>query len=393
MSHRVERQIYGVGYREAAAFKDTYGGEPGHVFIECMRIVPERVTSDTVLVFSHPVGGGGFLPAITQFARDGHHVLFVNTRYRGNDSALIMEKCLLDLGAGIKDAKERFGYTKVVLGGWSGGGSLALYYQEQAEHATVATTPAGDPVDLAGAGLLPGDAIMLMAAHVSRSVTLTEWMDPSIVDELDPNVRETEFNLYDPHNPHRPPYDGEYLARFRGAQVARNRRITDWVKGELDARIHADGPGAERGFVVHGTMADPRWLDPAVDPNDREPGTCYLGDPRVVNMGPVGLARFCTLRSWLSQWSFDASRANGVLNARNVSCPVLVIGNTADNACTPSHTYRLFDAVGHKNKELHEIKGATHYYAGQPKHCADAIAVCTQWLERKGISRVESNAG
>ena len=59
-------------------------------------------------------------------------MLFVNTRYRGNDSALIMEKCLLDLGAGIKDAKERFGYTKVVLGGWSGGGSLALYYQEQA---------------------------------------------------------------------------------------------------------------------------------------------------------------------------------------------------------------------------------------------------------------------
>ncbi len=74
MAHRVERQIYGVGYRETAAFKDTYGGEPGHVFIECMRIIPERVASDTVLVFSHSVGGGGFLPAITQFARDGHHV-------------------------------------------------------------------------------------------------------------------------------------------------------------------------------------------------------------------------------------------------------------------------------------------------------------------------------
>ena len=71
MAHRVERQIYGVGYREAAAFKDTYGGEPGHVFIECLRIIPEGVKSDTVLVFSHPVGGGGFLPAITQFARDG----------------------------------------------------------------------------------------------------------------------------------------------------------------------------------------------------------------------------------------------------------------------------------------------------------------------------------
>ena len=103
--------------------------------------------------------------------------------------------------------------------------------------------------------------------------------------------------------------------------------------------------------------------------------------------GPVGLARFCTLRSWLSQWSFDESRANGVNNARNVSCPVLVIGNTADNACTPSHTHRLFDAIGHADKELREISGATHYYAGQPKHCAQAIDVCTDWLGRKGFVR------
>jgi hypothetical protein len=134
MAAPVARHIYGVSYTETAAFKDTYGGEPGHVFIECMLIAPENTRSDTVLVFSHPVGGGGFLPAINALAKAGHHVLFVNTRYRGNDSALIMEKCLLDLGAGIKDAKKRFGYTKVILGGWSGGGSLSLYYQEQADH-------------------------------------------------------------------------------------------------------------------------------------------------------------------------------------------------------------------------------------------------------------------
>jgi len=384
MAHTVARQIYAVTYRETAAFKDTYGGEPGHVFIECMRIIPENVESETVLVFSHPIGGGGFLPAITQFARAGHHVLFVNTRYRGNDTALIMEKCLLDLGAGIKDAKQRFGYRKVVLGGWSGGGSLALFYQEQAERTTIETTPAGDPVDLKGAGLVPGDAIMLMAAHVSRAVTLTEWLDASIIDELDLRPRDVELNLYDPMNPNRAPYSESYLARYRLAQLARSRRITAWVRDELAARIKADGPGAERGFVVHGTMADPRWLDPAVDPNDREPGTCYLGDPRIVNMGPVGLARFCTLRSWLSQWSFEESRANGLKNAQHVSCPVLVVGNTADNACTPSHTHRLFDAVWHKDKEMREIKGATHYYAGQPKHCAEAIGVCSEWLARKG---------
>ncbi len=35
----------------------------------------------------------------------------------------------------------------------------------------------------------------------------------------------------------------------------------------------------ERGFIVHGTMADPRWLDLSVDPSDRELG-CYLGGIR-----------------------------------------------------------------------------------------------------------------
>jgi len=136
--------------------------------------------------------------------------------------------------------------------------------------------------------------------------------------------------------------------------------------------------------VVHGTMADPRWLDPMVDPNDRVPGTCYLGDPRVVNMGPVGLARFCTLRSWLSQWSFDESRAHGQKNGANVRCPVLVIGNTADNACTPSHTARLFDAIGHADKKRIDIAGATHYYAGQPEQSALAARHCAEWFEQRG---------
>ncbi len=129
-------------------------------------------------------------------------------------------------------------------------------------------------------------------------------------------------------------------------------------------------------------MADPRWLDPAVDPNQRRPGWCYLGDPRVVNDGPVGLARFSTLRSWMSQWSYDRSPGNGISCAQRVSVPVLVVGNLADDACTPSHTRRLFEAVGHDRKELVEIDGATHYYFNQPQQLAEAVGTCTDWLGR-----------
>jgi len=81
-------------------------------------------------------------------------------------------------------------------------------------------------------------------------------------------------------------------------------------------------------------------------------------------MSRVGLARFSTLRAWLSQWSYDDARGDGVDCGPDIAVPALVIGNLADDACTPSHTRRLFEAIGHPDKEIHEIPGATHYYAG-----------------------------
>ena len=118
--HQVERRAYGVGYAEASAFKDTYGGAEGMVFLECYQLVPRDVPSDTVLSFSHPVGGGAYLPMVTQLARCGNHVIYANSRYRGNDSALIREKVVLDLAAAIRHAREKLGYERIVLGGWDG---------------------------------------------------------------------------------------------------------------------------------------------------------------------------------------------------------------------------------------------------------------------------------
>lgn len=384
-SDKVIRKPYMIGFQEQAAFKDTYGGDVGWVFIEAMQIRPAERESNTVIVFSHPIGGGSFLPVMTALAGAGHHVVYINTRYRGNDSALIMEKCLSDLAAGIRDLRQRFGYERVVLGGWSGGGSLALFYQEQAETPTVRSTPAGDPPDLSQQEFVAGDALFLVAAHVSRAATLTEWIDASILDENEPFRRDPELNLYDPANPNQPPYSKSFLSRYRAAQVARNRRITAWVEAQLDELRGAGRENEERGFVVHGTMADPRFLDPTIDPNERLPGQCYLGDPRIVNDGPVGLARFCTLRSWLSQWSLDRTHAHGERNAANTHVPTLVVGNGADDACTPSHTQRLYDAIPHGDKEIHTIARATHYYMGQPEQLGQCIALYTEWLRKHDL--------
>ena len=384
MSERpaVTRTPVTIVSRDPSAFKDTYGGAVGLVATGATLIRPQT-PSDTVLVTMHPIGGTGGLPVMRLFAEAGVHILAADSRYRGVDNALIMEKVALDLGAAVRHAREKLGYANVILLGWSGGGALSAFYQAEAEQPSITHTPAGDPLSLVDARMIPADGIILMAAHVSRHGTLTEWLDAAILDELDPDRRDASLDLYG--ETVRPPYADAFLDLYRAAQEARNRRITAWVKDRLETLRRRGRPNDEFGFVVHGTMADPRWLDPTVDPNDRAPGVCYLGDPRVVNMSPIGLARFSTLRSWLSQWSLDDARADGPRCLSRVKAPVLVINNSADDACTPSHARRLFEAVAHDDKRFHEIAGATHYYQDQPELGAQAVGRVKAWLEDHGF--------
>ena len=93
-------------------------------------------------------------------------------------------------------------------------------------------------------------------------------------DELNPDDRDVELDIYDPRNPNQPPYSHEYIARYRAAQLARMRRITAWVKDTLAELKKRNTGEMERPFIVHRTLADPRFLDPALDPNDRRPGWC-----------------------------------------------------------------------------------------------------------------------
>ena len=378
-----ERIAYVVGFAENATYSDVYGGGGAVVGLDCHLLRPVDKPSDTLIVFMHPVGGGMYLPMVRELARAGHHVLWANSRYRGADYALIMEKVACDLGEAICDARDRLGYSNIVLAGWSGGGSLSMWYQALAESGTgITDTAAGDPYNVNADRLPPANAVMMLAAHVSRHRIFTEWLDPSIQDETKPSQRDPELNLYDSRNPNQPPYSAEFLERFAEAQIARNRRITGWVKEKLATIRASDEPYAEFAFTVHGTMADPRWLDPDIEPSDRKPGVCYLGDPKVVNDGPVGLARFCTLRSWLSQWSYDDARCDAIASGSRISVPVLVVGNTADDACTPSHTTRLFESVGHDRKKIHMVQGATHYYTGPDgrKHLKEASGVIGEFI-------------
>ena len=382
-----ERRPLIVSFEEPSEFAEVYGfvGSQGMVFLEGQLLIPTDIPSKTILLFMHPATTLNLMPMPKAMASAGVHVMCCGSRYAKNDSALIMEKVIADLGAYIRYAKEQLGYEKVVLVGWSGGGSLAITYQAEAQNPQITSLPSGEPYDTKKLGLIPADAIMSIAAHLSRAETLTEWIDPSVEYELNPSLRRCDLDIYDDDNPNQPPYSDEFLNYFRREQIARNRRITQWVKETLADLKRQNTGEYERGFVVHRTMADPRWLDPMVDPNDRKPKTCYLGNPKVVNVGPVGMARFSTLRSWLSQWSYDDSNARTEVNAGRITSPAIVIENTADDATPASHPKKIFDFLASTDKEFHKIKGATHYYQGQPEKLQDVVNLCLNWLKRQDL--------
>jgi dienelactone hydrolase len=300
-----------------------------------------------------------------------------------------MENALLDLGACVRDARERLGYKNVILAGWSGGGSLMAGYQAEAERKQIARTAAGEYTPLADTELPPADGLLLMAAHRSRHVLVTEFLDPSITDEDHPDDRDPALNIYDPANPDKPPYSPAYVARYRAAQIQRNRRITRRARDRLAALRERGRPDDEYCFVVQGTMADPRWVDRTVDPNDRRPNWSYLGDPRIANDGPAGLARFTTLRGWLSQWAYDTAQVDAVQAAPRITVPVLTIMNSADDACPPSHLHDFHAALPDGHKELHVIDGANHYFSGdgqQRAHLDTAASYVRDWARQNGLS-------
>jgi pimeloyl-ACP methyl ester carboxylesterase len=376
-----------IVHREQRVRKDVYGAIDDNVVLHA-QLLRGATPSDTALIVMHPIGAPAWLPVFAQLARAGHHIIACASRYSAGDAPLEMENVILDLGACIKDAKERLGYGKIVLLGWSGGGSLMAGYQAEAEKPVIKLSASGEETPLAGASLIAGDAIMLVASHRSRHHLLTGQIDPSVLDELDPDRRDLALDIYDPANPAQPPYSADFLAAYRAAQIARNRRISSWALEKLaglKAKGDADG---EYCFVVHRTMADPRWIDPTVDPNQRRPNWTYLGDPRVVNESASALARFNALRGWLSQWSYDHAQFDSVESGPRIGVPSMVMTAGADDACPPEHTNLMFDALGSADKIKVTIDGANHYFTGEDgkSHLKHAVRIISSWLAERGFA-------
>ncbi|GAB7142980.1 hypothetical protein LRC484719_15680 [Mycobacterium riyadhense] len=299
-----------------------------------------------------------------------------NTRFRGFESSFLLDHALVDIGVGVRWLREVQGVETIVLLGNSGGGSLMAAYQSQAVDPNV--TPLEGMRPAAGVTeLLAADGYVATAAHPGRPDVLTSWMDAAVVDENDPLATDPDLDLFNETNG--PPYSSEFVGRYRAAQVARNHAITGWAVGELK-RIRAAG-FSDRPFSVMRTWADPRMIDPSIEPTKRAPNQCYAGTPAKANRSAHGIAAACTLRNWLGMWSLRVAPTRAEPHLARIRCPALVINAEADTGVFPSDAQRIYDALASTDKRQASIN--TDHYFTTPGARDEQADMIVSWMAER----------
>ncbi len=68
-----------------------------------------------------------------------------------------------------------------------------------------------------------------------------------------------------------------------------------------------------------------------------------------------------------------------------MTVPMLAIEHSADDAVPQPHTQRIFDACASRDKSLVCLKGATHYFVGQPELLDQAAWLCINWMRDRHL--------
>ncbi|NMN94066.1 alpha/beta hydrolase [Antrihabitans stalactiti] len=365
-----------------------------------LRVVPHATT---VVTLMHPRQDLTHHVLVPELLARGFAVWTQGTRSVNNDVALVHEQALLDAAAGQRFLRDRR-FANVVTLGHSGGGTLFAFYHEQAglpPSERVAATPAGRPVDLAGADLPLPDGAIFMAPHPGQGALLMRLIDPSVIDETDPLAVDPELNPFSAENGFAEPpgsstYSPEFVDKYRAAQrdrIARLDAVALERVAEADTarrRFKATGDPADRRaalaprvLTVYRTDADLRFTDLSLSPNDRPYGSLFGRRPDLTNYGLVGFARFSTPDAWLSTWSGLSTNADFVRCAPHVTVPTLFVELSGDQACFPEDASAMTDALGADDKTFARLPG-THFggplRSGEPSGASLAAADIGAWL-------------
>jgi hypothetical protein len=369
----------------------------------------------TLICILHPRGDMTRHYAIPDLVRGGYAVFAQESRWPGNDVMASHEILLADVAAMMRTMRGR-GFEKVVLLGYSGGGSIYSFYQSQAVTPIgqrLTDTAAGDPFDLNGFDMPAADGIVFMASHLGAGKTLLNEIDPSLTDENDPLSLDPDLDMYDPRNGFKQPpsasqYASEFLARYRQAQCMRVARIDAIARGHIEEQRYfqevARQPDFEklstqsqtfvlrravlgRFMQVYRTDANPAVTDLSIHPSLRGYGSIMSVRPDLSNYTEAGFAKNLTPRAWLSLWSGHASRASVLDNLPKVGVPTLVLDYTGDSAIHPPNAEMIYASSPAADKTIAHVDG-DHF--GLPLPAAPdrggreaALKIVVDWLHAR----------
>jgi hypothetical protein len=337
--------------------------------------------------------------AARELARRGFVTLGMNSRFEGDEGAVVWEDLALDVKAGVELVKKQPGITKVVLFAHSGGGSIMACYQALAENGPAFAQGANKITQGTGqlANLPQADAVIFADAHLGIAVSTLRGLNAAVIDEENPG--ELEQGL-DPSNPgvQEEGPDGEmhfandFKERYIAAQADRMGRLIERAQAALaEAKsAGATNPGAQPFEIAGGRGMSPAELYPNTLDRSEKPRRFLQNDGSIVTQIAIstrprasanaaaggqrrggGGGRRMTLQSFLTAGSVRAANTlDGIdwcstnsttpCGAAAINVPVLV-------TAMGGHTFIrdgeiIFEATKSRDKEMIVIEGETHNF-------------------------------
>jgi hypothetical protein len=330
--------------------------------------------------------------ATRQLAQRGMIVLAVDTPYSNlAHHAQIWEDVPPHVGLGVSWLRGNTNVERIVLLGHSMAGPLMAFYQNLAEN-RLADLPAAD-------------AVILVDSHVGDAAATLTNIDPSVVDESNPGVRDPELDMFSAANGFDPAgarYPREFLARFFAAQSERFARLVKRATARLSAiaagqgmylddepfpfhcgnariwradlsllaatrqprlLLHADGSRTEQ--IVH-SMRPPSAAPSANTPPANQDGS------RTYATGMYGVsvrqflsthairttANYAITESSIDGIVWESSKTSTIPNIRGVTVPLLILAMTGHYFVAPDEF--IYECAASSDKQLAYVEGASH---------------------------------
>lgn len=353
----------------------------------------------TAIVVMHPRADFTHHYVIPRLVDAGVACLAANTRNPNNDVTTMHEEIVLDVASCVSYLKNKRGVKNVVLIGNSGGGALNGFYQAQAKAdkgGRIAKTPGGRRTSLNTVEMIPADGLVYISTHKGEGMIMNEIIDPSVVNELTPQLTDASLDMYDEKNGFQTPvlidgsdarwthYDETFVLKYRAAQIERVKRIDAIARAMISENERAEAlhndpdfkklaPERQREVLrreafepvmtIYRTMANLHYVDNHLDHSARDYGSIFSSRPDLMNWKFFGFGRQATPHAWLSTWSGVSSNANQLHDLPKITEPSLFINAGKDQEIFPrTDAVAMFNAIAAKDKTYVDFPNARHYF-------------------------------